>query len=96
MEKADYKSKYYKYKPVKIYEGDWVIIMKTKEKGCVQRVFNGGERVAVIIPSASDWPFPRWVWIDTEKVRKSSAPKPEKEPEPDVQTITSLVGKSLL
>ena len=94
MEKPEYKSKY--YKPVKIKEGDWVVILNTKEKGCVQRILNDGERVAVLIPNADDWPFPRWVWIDTEKVRKASAPKPKKEPEPTAETMTSLLGESPL
>ena len=99
MGKAKYKTK--NYFPTAIKEGDWVIIMKTLERGCVHKVYNGGERYAVVVPSGTDWPFPRWIYIDAEKVRKSHMPqelkpKDEKEETTDVQDLISTLGKSPL
>lgn len=96
MNKTNYKTK--NYFPTKIKEGDWVIIMQTKERGCVHKVYNDGERYAIVVPSGTDWPFPRWIWIDGEKVRKSSMPKElkpkeEKETQADVQDLISTLGK---
>lgn len=94
--KTNYKTK--NYSPTVIKEGDWVIIMKTLERGCVHKVYNGGERYAVVVPSSDGWPFSRWIYIDGDKVRKSHMPKELKpqEEKTDVQDLISTLGKSPL
>lgn len=75
-----------RYVPVVIREGDWVVVMSTQDKGYVEKIYDGGDRMLVRVPSATDWPFPRWLHVDAEKVRKSSAPKPPKEDKPNEDT----------
>jgi len=38
-----------------------------------------GERLWVRIPSVTDWPFPRWVHVTAEKVKRIRPPKQETE-----------------
>lgn len=80
----NYKTK--NYVPAVVRQGDWVVVLTTQEKGYVEKVYDDGDRMLVRVPSNTDWPFPRWLHVDGEKVRKSSAPKPPKEETPSPDT----------
>lgn len=58
-------------------ESDWVVL-KTGEKGIVERTMDNGERLWVRIPSLTDWPWPRWVHVPTDKAKRIRPPKPPK------------------
>lgn len=73
-------------KPPKV--GEWALIMATGEKGIVEKVMDGGERLYLRIPSTTDWPFPRWVHIPYEKVQRVRPPKP---PKPELPTEEALL-----
>lgn len=68
-------------------EGDWVVL-KTGEKGIVERTMDNGERLWVRIPSLTDWPWPRWVHVPTEKAKRIHPPKP---PKPEITTEEALL-----
>ena len=68
-------------------EGDWVVL-KTGEKGVVERTMDNGERLWVRIPSLTDWPWPRWVHVPTEKAKRILPPKP---PKPEITTEEALL-----
>lgn len=68
-------------------EGDWVIL-KTGEKGIVERTMDDGERLWVRVPSFTDWPWPRWVHVPTEKAKRIRPPKP---PKPEINTEEALL-----
>ena len=59
------------------------------ETGVVEQCLDGGERLWIRIPSITDWPFPRWVHIVSEKVTRISTPQsPDSKPpveEPPVE-----------
>ena len=59
-------------------EGDWVIIQNTKDIGIVERTMDDGERLWVRIPSLTDWPWPRWVHVPTDKAKRIRPPKSPK------------------
>lgn len=80
----NYKTK--NYVPAVVRQGDWVVVLTTQEKGYVEKIYDDGDRILVRVPSNTDWPFPRWLHVDGEKVRKSSAPKPPKEETPSPDT----------
>ena len=56
---------------------DKVKITETGEIGYVAQVMDGGERVMVRIPSSTAWPFPSYVYLDKEKIKRYRAAKPE-------------------
>ena len=68
------------YKPPRpLAKGDWVLIQATEEKGIVETVMDDGERLLVRVPSLTDWPFPRWVHVPSDKVRRIRPKNPPKE-----------------
>ena len=75
----------FNYIPESIHEDDWVFIKSTKVKGVVIKLLNQGERLLIRVPSDDDWPFPKHVYAFTDSVRKSVAPRQEKEPSPEYE-----------
>ena len=73
--------------PRPLTEGEWVRL-DSGEIGIVERRLDGGERLWIRIPSVTDWPFPRWVHIVSEKVKRIRPPKP---PEPELPTEEALL-----
>ena len=63
--------------PRPLQEGDWVVL-KTGEKGIVERTMDNGEHLWVRIPSLTDWPWPRWVHVPTDKAKRIRPPKSPK------------------
>jgi hypothetical protein len=56
---------------------DRVKIAETGEIGYVAQVMDGGERVMVRVPSSTSWPFPSYVYLDKEKVKRCRDSKPQ-------------------
>jgi len=69
-------------------KGDWVFILKTKEMGIVEQTMDDGERLWVRVPSFTDWPWPRWAHLPSDKVKKTKPPKP---PKPEINTEEALL-----
>jgi hypothetical protein len=65
--------------PRPIAVGDWILIVATKEAGIVEKAMDKGERLWVRVPSVTGWPFPRWVHVTAEKVKRIRPPKQETE-----------------
>jgi hypothetical protein len=65
--------------PRPIAVGDWILIVTTKETGIVEKAMDRGERLWVRVPSVTGWPFPRWVHVTAEKVKRIRPPKQETE-----------------
>lgn len=69
-------------------KGDWVLIRSTKEIGIVEKTMDDEDQLWIRIPSQTDWPWPRWVHIHMDKVRRTRPPKP---PKPEVTTEEALM-----
>lgn len=76
------------YSPRLLVEGDWVLIQKTGETGIIEKTMDDGERLWVRVPSKTDWPFPRWVHVPVDKVKRIRPPKP---PKPEINTEEALL-----
>ena len=60
-----------------IYEGDWVLICETGEKGIVVKVYDEGERFLIDLPICDERPFHRTAHVMVEKIRKIRPIKPK-------------------
>lgn len=60
-------------------ENDQVKIMRTGEIGYVERLFDGGERLMVRIPSSDGWPYPHHVYVTKENVHRVTKGNPSSE-----------------
>lgn len=68
-------------------EGDWVLL-KTGEKGIVERIMDNGDRLWVRVPSFTDWPWPRWAHVSADKTKRIRPPQP---PKPEINTEEALL-----
>ena len=58
-------------------ENDPVVIHETGEVGYIEKILDGeGDRLMVRIPPSGGWPYPHHVYVDKEKVRRTSKKLP--------------------
>jgi len=62
--------------------GEWVTVLETGEKGIVERASGNGGQLLVKVPRSDGWPFPKWVSVFDEKVKRVRAPQSH-SPEPN-------------
>ena len=54
-------------------ENDPVVIYETGEVGYIEKILDDeGDRLMVRIPSSGSWPYPHYVYVDKEKIRRAS------------------------
>jgi hypothetical protein len=62
-------------KPRPLAKDDWVLILETNEKAVIEKVLDDGERFLLRVPSFMSWPWPRWVHVPREKIKRIKPPK---------------------